>query len=949
MPVATANEFFKTLEKSRLVPAERLAQLRETAGDSDDGKTTAVRLVKEGVLSRWQAGALLAGNANLTIGKYHLLSQLGTGKSGRVFLGCHADMGRQVALKILPRRADASATNLQQFMEQARAVSALDHPNLIHTYDVDSEADQFYLVMEYFPGDDLQTLVEKEGPLGCARAADIIRQAAEGLAHAAGKGMTHGDVRPNSIAVDSAGRVKVLHLGLLELAGPSLRTLEESDPSSADYAAPEYRGGNATPLSDVYSLGCVLYFLLSGQPPFGDGAFAERRRQHQSLPPAVLTAKRAEVPADLARICQKMMAKTPANRVPSAQEVATLLSAWLQKNPLPGQNRSDSPSDKKLRPAEPLANSAAAASPASEQALPSFNFGEKKKSKPSATPSQREETRSTTATPAATDTQPAEKKPLSKGLLIGLGAGGGLALLAVVGVAAIFLLGGNDDQGEEVAQAPAAQQAAPEPEIVDGNVLEEETLEGDLFSSSDPDEETNTSNDAEASEPSSAAAASDGDKATDAAEPVDAPNSQMNAADPSSAGETLAATDTSSTEPQPPAPSEEPSSPPPDQPTATTPPPTADTPPAAPAPAQPPAEKPKPKEPEKKKPADPFADLKKTALTLPSLGEGAEAAASLQPAALAVVHDDPEAGCFLRLAGGDVAHKGKEIFTLEPDDQGYRNRAWTIFVGLGDSGEINRAPIAKLALDEKDNLNFQWTPQASEQNAANYLRNCLLDITIGDKSKEIPLREPTVVEPLVVSLDKGGTREQFDLEWAPDPEQLQLEITSLEGPFPKHNFDPSAAIKAAGGRTAIMFGDPPNQLMMLEVRATMTRKLGVTLAPFLKVGNQPVKLTLPGIQQAFAQASAQYQQLNNMVTQKIGPAQRREQMEQLLPQQAAIMQGYGELAEKASALNNTGKVHFRVFFLAGQRQVDVLKSGAGAAPAGLNPPANAGAGAPAGE
>ncbi len=939
MPVATANEFFNALEKSRLVSPEQIEQLREAVGDAADGKATAIRLVKDRVLTRWQAGALLAGNVNLTIGKYHLLNQIGSGKTGRVYLGRHVDMGRQVALKILPRRADASATNLQHFMKQARAVSALDHPNLIHTYDVDSEADQFYLVMEYFPGDDLQTLVEKQGPVECGRAVEIIRQAAEGLAHAVEMGMTHGDIRPNSIAVDAQGRVKVLHLGLFELAGPSLRTLDENDPTSADYAAPEYQGGEATPLCDVYSLGCVFYFLLTGVPPFGEGSFADRRRQHQSQPPVALTKRRPEIPADLARICHKMMAKTPSNRVPSVADVAALLEAWLQANPDLAPTQPTAPSDNKSRTSELPSTAAAPSSPASSGPIPAFDLGQKRTTKPAKTVAVAPTTEAPTET--ASDASPAgeasvveRRKPINKGLLIGVGVGGGIALLALVGLAVFLIFGGDENEGEQIAQAPAQQTAANEPEVIDGVVLDEETLDGDLFSSDDSDAETAPSDDvsgdsmAAATEAATVSpTAAESTNVALAANTADAPASP----EASATAETLAAA-----EPQPPAPSEESSSPP-AEPPATDSAPAVESAPSDPAPAQPPAAAPKPKEPEKKKPPEPFSDFKATALNLPPLADGADAGA-IQPVTLAVIHDDPDAGCFLRLNGGDTAHQGKEVFTLEPDEQGYRNRAWTIFLGQGATGETNRTPIAKLALDDKDNLTFQWTPQAAAQRAANYLRNCSLNISIGDKSKETLLREPTVVEPLVISLDKGGMRAQLDVDWAPDPDQLQLEITSLEGPFPKHTFDPAAALKAAGGRTLVMFGEPPNQFMMLEVRATMSRKLGITVTPYLKLGNQPVRMTMQSVQQAFAQATALYQQANNLVTQKVGPAQQRDALEKQLPQLAAEMQGYGEIAEKASVLNNTGKIHFRLFFIVGQRQVDVLKSSA--APVRVNPAGN---------
>ncbi|MBW3597436.1 MAG: serine/threonine protein kinase [Planctomycetes bacterium] len=928
MPVATPSAFFEVLEKSRLLPAEQLESLRESLADVPDGKAAAVRLVKEGVLTRWQAGALLSGSANLTIGKYHLLSQLGSGKTGRVFLARHAEMGRQVAIKILPRRADASSNNLQQFQEQARAVSSLDHPNLIHTYDVDSEADQFYLVMEHFPGGDLAAVVEKEGPLEFSRAADIVRQGAEGLAHAAEKGMTHGDIRPDSIAVDHAGRVKILHLGMVELAGVEMRTLNKKDPATADYAAPEFTGGNATAASDLYSLGCVLYFLLTGKPPFGEGDFAARRRQHQSVPPAAVAAARPETPADLAKLCQKMMAKKPENRPESAQAVAAALAAWLADNPLP-QARAGSKSDADLRTAAPLPGGekkvpphtgAAATAAAADAPAPNFNFDSPKP------PVKRSETTPAVSDTAAEGAAPAKKKmakgakkPLDRRLVIGLAAGGGIALLALLAVGAFFAFGGGEP--EQVAEATADAAAESESEVLDGAVLDEETLEGDLFSSSDDEAP------AEAADSAFAAATddSDSDELLASAAPVEEADAAAEPTEPEPAVEAA-----SGAEAQPPAPSETTSEAPAEpepEPSASA---ASETPAESPLPKE--APKPAEKKPEAKpepepkpKPKEPFADFAQSAVSLPPLETEEGAAASLQPVSLGKVYDDPEAGVFVRLVGGDTAHDGREVFTLEQDDPSFRNRAWT--VNLGEEAPVT---VARLSLDDQDNLMFQWTPESAEQKDANYLRNCMLNIQIGDKIKDAVLREPEIVEPISVSLSKPSPRPpQIDLAYPPAEENLQVEITELEGPFPNHTFAPQNTIKASRDTAQILFGDPPTQLLVLQVQTSMSRgRLGIALTPFINMGGRPVRLKPGALEQAAATYQAQYQQANNLVTAKAGPEQLRKQMEQNLPVLQAMASQYADLAQKAGQIDASGKIHFRVFFTVGQHQVDIIKTNA---------------------
>jgi hypothetical protein len=185
---------------------------------------------------------------------------------------------------------------------------------------------------------------------------------------------------------------------------------------------------------------------------------------------------------------------------------------------------------------------------------------------------------------------------------------------------------------------------------------------------------------------------------------------------------------------------------------------------------------------------------------------------------------------------------------------------------------------------------------------------------------------------LTLSLERGGAREQYDLDWVPEASPLQFQITSLEGPLPKHNLDPQSTMEADGGKLTILFGEAPNQLLALQVNTTMTRRLNVTMAPYVKFGAKSAKFNLKEVQQAAALATAQYQEMNNLVTAKIGPEEIRKQRELLLPQQQALAIGYADLFQKALELKDSGKVHFRAFFLAGQRQVEVLKTGQ-AAPA----------------
>ncbi len=276
---------------------------------------------------------MLAGRSSFYLGKYRLIELLGRGGMGSVFLGQHVTMNRRVALKIISRQGRKDRASLDRFLAEARAIAALDHPNIVQAYSVDNEGDRYYMVMEYVEGLDLQRLVEEDGPLECRLAADYVRQAAEGLDHAHRRNMIHCDIKPSNLLVNVQGVVKILDMGLARLthgeepeaAGSGERVL-----GSVDYLAPEQaiEGPDLDCRADVYSLGCTFYFLLTGHPPFPQGTLAERILKHQTQEPAAIRAERPGVPPDLAAICAKMMAKRADDRYQSAAEVGRVLAEW---------------------------------------------------------------------------------------------------------------------------------------------------------------------------------------------------------------------------------------------------------------------------------------------------------------------------------------------------------------------------------------------------------------------------------------------------------------------------------------------------------------------------------------------------------------------------------------------------------------------------------------------
>ncbi|MEN6452369.1 MAG: protein kinase [Thermoguttaceae bacterium] len=335
MGVSSPEEFFAVLQKSKLLTPSQLAQARQLAQQSDDPTAIAKMLARRELITRWQAGQLLAGRSSFYLGKYRLIELLGRGGMGNVFLGEHVTMNRRVALKIIARKIRRDRTSVDRFLAEARAVATLDHPNIVQAYSVDNEGERYYIVMEYVEGLDLQRLVEEDGPVECRLAADYVRQAAEGLDHAHRRNMIHCDIKPSNLLVNVQGVVKILDMGLARLvdseaAEPAGAGSNDQVLGSVDYLAPEQamQAPDFDCRADVYSLGCTLYFLLTGHPPFPRGSLTERILKHQTQEPPPIRAERPNVPAELAAICVKMMAKRPEDRYQSAAEVAESLTQW---------------------------------------------------------------------------------------------------------------------------------------------------------------------------------------------------------------------------------------------------------------------------------------------------------------------------------------------------------------------------------------------------------------------------------------------------------------------------------------------------------------------------------------------------------------------------------------------------------------------------------------------
>lgn len=346
--VSDSPEFLAVVRRSRLVPPEELDQLVAELNEEDPSAVSpqaiADALRERGRLTDWQADNLLAGKSRgYFLGPYRLLRLIGRGGMGSVYLAEHQMMRRRCAIKVLPPGSVSSESSmLSRFYREAQAVAALDHPNIVRAYDVNKDTtgktEIHYLVMEYVEGQDLQALVEKNGsPLDFLQAAELIQQAATGLTHAHENNLIHRDIKPANLLVDSNGVVKILDLGLARFGDEAIdasltHQFSETTLGTADYLSPEQalNSHEVDARSDIYSLGCTMYYLLTGRPPFPEGSVAQRLLSHQLKDPAPIARFRPDAPADLLAIIERMMAKKPDDRFPTADAVAAGLSAWIE-------------------------------------------------------------------------------------------------------------------------------------------------------------------------------------------------------------------------------------------------------------------------------------------------------------------------------------------------------------------------------------------------------------------------------------------------------------------------------------------------------------------------------------------------------------------------------------------------------------------------------------------
>ncbi|MEE2825413.1 MAG: serine/threonine-protein kinase, partial [Planctomycetota bacterium] len=343
MAVASGKSFIALLERSGIVAPQDLdSALQKLASNPEDSaqdlESLKRHLVEAGLITEWHCEKLAAGKyKGFFLGKYKLLRHLGTGGMSTVYLAENKISGQKRAIKVLPRKKVSNKSFLERFYREARAAAALNHPNIVRVYDISAQDDTHYMVMEYVEGIDLYAQVKGEGPLPLQDALQYIKQAANGLQHAHERNLIHRDIKPANLLLSENGQVKILDLGLALLAAEDEESLtvmhNERVMGTADYLSPEQavNSHEVDHRTDIYSLGCTLYFLLTGQPPFPKGTLAQRIAMHQTQKPQAIIEIREDCPEPVAEFCQQMMQKKPEDRLSGAACVVSEIENYFDR------------------------------------------------------------------------------------------------------------------------------------------------------------------------------------------------------------------------------------------------------------------------------------------------------------------------------------------------------------------------------------------------------------------------------------------------------------------------------------------------------------------------------------------------------------------------------------------------------------------------------------------
>ncbi len=342
----TVQQFVKNLTDSGVLSLDEMGAILDTVAQEGvnvdagaDAQPLAEELVRRQELTDFQVRRLTDSQEGLTLGSYLVLDEIGRGGMGRVYKAEHRRMKRLVALKVLSASAMQSPKSIKRFQREVEAAAKLNHPNIVAAYDADEENGIHYLVMEYVEGMSLADRIQQE-PLSLPTAMNYVLQIAYGLRYAHEQGVVHRDIKPANVLVTNAGVAKVLDMGLArfdeapgDLMATDRQKLTQAGQimGTVDYMSPEQAEDThqADARSDIYSLGCTLYYLLIGEAPYAGDTVMRKLLAHRNQPIPSLQKQRPDVSRELDGIFQKMVAKQPAGRYQSMAEVIVALEGCV--------------------------------------------------------------------------------------------------------------------------------------------------------------------------------------------------------------------------------------------------------------------------------------------------------------------------------------------------------------------------------------------------------------------------------------------------------------------------------------------------------------------------------------------------------------------------------------------------------------------------------------------
>jgi formylglycine-generating enzyme required for sulfatase activity/serine/threonine protein kinase len=337
--VVSVEQFEKQLIESGFLTAEEWKAVVESVPANRrpaDTQAFARLLIERGKLTKFQASNLCLGKAKwLAFGEYVILDQIGAGGMGQVFKARHRRMERVVALKVMQPSAVKSPEAVRRFHREVKAAARLEHTNIVTAHDAGEANGVHFLVMQYVEGHDLNSTVKKHGPLPIDQAVEYMVQAARGLAYAHSEGVVHRDIKPANLLVDKRGTVKILDMGLARFDDSTAAFMAAQDGltqsgqvmGTVDYMAPEQACDTrlADGRADIYSLGCTLYRLLTGEAVYAGDSLVQKILAHREEPIPSLRVRRPDASAELDAVFQRMVAKEREQRFATMDEVITAL------------------------------------------------------------------------------------------------------------------------------------------------------------------------------------------------------------------------------------------------------------------------------------------------------------------------------------------------------------------------------------------------------------------------------------------------------------------------------------------------------------------------------------------------------------------------------------------------------------------------------------------------